>query len=491
MRVRSSGVSLVLGLVGAAAVGGCTCSGGEGRSAAVLPPRCSLDAGPCDPVPVAAAMLDLGSFRGLATGPGGATYVTGALLPPTRTFDGHSLTSAGGLDVFVGRYDAANARATWVRRLGDLGVQEPAGLAVTSKGTLAVVGHFTGTLEADQVSARSPSGAGADFVLGLRGSDGRLLWAHAFDDGPGGALAAVAASSDADRIAVCGHASQAANALAPGATFHGGAQDAIVAMFDGSGQRLWATQLGGPGNESCTAVAVDPAGDVYAAGRYNQSFALSMDLPDPGGTYNYWIWVARLDGSSGKVLAAAAFGGPSGAQLPTTVAVDRRGQLILGGTMNNALDFRGDAGTLISAGYGDAFVAKLDPRSSPPFSARWAVRLGGPGSDATRSVAVDPHGDVAVTGFFTFRTTGAAELEAELPTTDAFLLLLDGENGTTRSAMGFGDRETQTGERVAFGTGVDGRPYLALGGEFTGSIGFRPLESLSTPGAATYLFISR
>ena len=57
--------------------------------------------------------------------------------------------------------------------------------------------------------------------------------------------------------------------------------------------------------------------------------------------------------------------------------------------------------------------------------------------------------------------------------------------------MGFGDRETQTGERVAFGTGVDGRPYLALGGEFTGSIGFRPLESLSTPGAATYLFISR
>jgi len=44
---------------------------------------------------------------------------------------------------------------------------------------------------------------------------------------------------------------------------------------------------------------------------------------------------------------------------------------------------------------------------------------------------------------------------------------------------------------VAFGTGVDGRPYLALGGEFTGSIGFRPLESLSTPGAATYLFISR
>jgi hypothetical protein len=436
-------------------------------------------------------MLDLGSFRGLATGPGGATYVTGALLPPTRTFDDHSLTSAGGLDVFVGRYDAANARARWVRRLGDVGVQEPAGLAVTSSGTLAVVGHFTGTLEADQVTARSPSGAGADFLLGLRGSDGRLLWAHAFDDGPNGALVAVAASPDVERIAVCGHATQAATALVPGATFHGGARDAIVAMFDGSGQRLWASQLGGPGDESCTAVAVDAAGDVYAAGRYNQSFALATDLPEPGGPYNYWIWVARLDGRSGKVLAAAAYGGPSGVQLPTTAAVDGSGQLILGGTMNNVLDFRGDAGTLISAGYGDAFVAKLDPRSSPPFSARWAVRLGGPSSDGTKSVAVDPHGDVAVTGFFTFRTSGAAELEAELPATDAFLLLLDGENGTTRSALGFGDRETQTGERVAFGTGADGRPYLALGGEFTGSIGFRPLDALSTPAGATYLFISR
>ena len=483
--------SLVLRFLGlSATLAGCTCSGGASTGTAALAPRCELDAGPCDPAPGAAAMLDLGSFRGLATGAGGATYVTGALLPPVRTFGGHPLASAGGLDVFVGRYEPVNARPVWVRRFGDVGVQDPASLAVTPEGTVAVVGHFTGALEADGVVARSPSGAGADFVLGLRGSDGQLRWARAFDDGPEAALVAVAASPQVDRIAVCGHASQAATALVPGATFHGGPRDAIIAMFDGSGRRLWGAELGGPGSESCTAVAVDAAGDVYAAGRYNRAFRLGSELPDPGGPYSYWIWVARLDGRTGEVLAAAAYGGP-GAQLPSAVAVDGRGQLILGGTMNNSLDFGLDAGTLVSAGYGDAFVAKLDSRSSPPFAARWAVRLGGPGSDGAKSVALDPHGDVAAAGFFTFRTTGAAELEAELPATDAFLLLLDGETGKTRSALRFGDRETQTAERVAFGTGGDGRPYLALGGEFTGTIGFGPLTPLSTESGATYLLIAR
>src|SRR5262249_59300492 len=66
----------------------------------------------------------------------------------------------------------------------------------------------------------------------------------------------------------------------------------------------------------------------------------------------------------------------------------------------------------------DLFVAKLDPRSSPPFAARWAVRLGGPGMDGARSVAVDPHGDVAVAGFITYQVNGAASLYGEPPGTD-------------------------------------------------------------------------
>src|SRR5262249_14914177 len=183
-----------------------------------------------------------------------------------------------------------------------------------------------------------------------------LQWGQVFDDGTEGALVSIAAAPGRDRFAVCGHASQAATGLVPGAAFQGGSQDALVAMFDGSGKRRWSRQLGGPGMDTCDAVTVDSAGDVYAAGRYNKSFSLSSSpLPEPGRDYNQWMWVAKLDGRSGEVTAHAAFPG-AGPQYPTSLAVAPDGQLVLGGTMNNALELGGNAGTLQGAGYTDAFV---------------------------------------------------------------------------------------------------------------------------------------
>ncbi|HUM12983.1 MAG TPA: SBBP repeat-containing protein [Myxococcaceae bacterium] len=423
-------------------------------------------------------------------GKDGAAYVTGALIPPTRSFDGTALTSAGALDVFVGRY-WPTGHAAWVRRVGDLGIQDPTGLAVTRGGTVAVAGHFTGRIQADSVSLTSPDSQGADFLLGFAASDGQLRWGHAFADGAEGALSSVAASTDQDRIAVCGHATQAATGLVPEATFQGD-RDAIVALFDGSGRRIWSRQLGGAGDEDCAAVAVDASGDVYAAGAYNRAFTLATPLPETAGADNEWIWVAKLDGRTGAVVSQAAFGGPTAAQRPTSLAVDRDGAVVLGGMMNGALEFGGQSRPLVSAGYVDGFVARLDARATPPFQARWAVRLGGPSVDGTRSVAFDPFGDVIAAGFYSVRTTGAAALSGEPPGTDAFLLVLDGTTGATRSALRFGDRDTQTADRVATGQGPDGRPYLVLGGELTGTIELGSLPALrGGPAGATYLIFAR
>src|SRR5262249_40179492 len=151
----------------------------------------------------------------------------------------------------------------------------------------------------------------------------------------------------------------------------------------------------------------------------------------------------------------------------------------------------GEAGTLHGAGYGDGFVVKLDPRSSPPFAARWGVRLGGPSADGVRSVAVDPYGDVAVGGYFTVFTPRAPQLPAEPAGTDAFLLVLDGANGSTRSAHSWGDPDTQTTERVAFGRDEGGNVYLGLGGEFTGNLQFGELPAMTGTGGATFLTFAR
>ena len=489
MTVRSGGKRLAVLLLLVCCLG-CQKSREGARAAQALGGPCDLDAGPCLPRVISVAQPELVSLRGLAIGQDGATFVAGGLALPAAASRGSMPASAGAVDVLVGRYDASTARPVWLKRLGDPGLQEPSALAVTAEEMVVVAGHFTGTLEADGTKVTSPDSAGQSFLLGLSASDGRLRWAQAIDLGPGGTLASLAGAHD--RVAVCGSTTRAATGLVPGAAFRGGAKDAVLAMIDGSGKRLWSLELGGEGNEECLAVAIDARGDVYAAGRYNRSFTLGAPLPEPGGgQFHHFIWVAKVDGRTGAVLAQAGFGGPAGAQLPATLAVDGQGQVVLGGLMNAALELGGEAGTLVSAGYTDGFVAKLDPASSPPFAARWAARLGGPGVDGVKSVAVDPAGNVAVAGFFTVQANGAAVLSGEPPGTDAFLLLLDGATGATRSAQSFGDLDSQTAERVAVGLGPDGRPFLALGGEFTGTVSFQGQNPLVSPGGATFLMFAR
>jgi outer membrane protein assembly factor BamB len=487
--VRVAMACLGLGVAFWAPGKGWAAEGGRGDA-----PAAQASAGERGLRPVRASRLDLAAFRGMAVGADGSIFTTGVLVPPTRRFDGIELTASGGGNAFVGSHDPVTGRATWARRYGSGGLQEPTGIAVSSAGVIALAGSFTGSIEAGRVRIANGGPGTKGFLLGLRARDGEPEWARSVDLGADGAIVSVAGDPRTGRIAVCGYASRAATDLVPGAQYHGGARDAVLAVFDSDGRHLWSRQLGGPQEEDCTAVAFGPTGDVYAAGRYDGALSITdQPLPVAGSRRRGAIWTGRFEGRTGAPLAQAGFGDGGGSHRPYAVAVGPSGEVYLCGSMTGTLSFGGRTSRLTSAGSVDAFVARLDPSPGGSFQGAWSVRLGGVASDEARALALGPSGDVAVAGFFEGSATGAARLEAAASgPSDAFLLILDGSSGATLSARAFGDRETQAGLGVAYGRAGEGEAsFLALAGDFVGRLDLGAAGTLEAVSGAAFLAIFR
>ncbi|HEX8971354.1 hypothetical protein [Oryzihumus sp.] len=437
--------------------------------------------------PQVAKDLAISPMAGLAIDLSGAAYVAGSVFQPTKTFDGISLTSAGGADLFLAKYDPVTHLPVWAKAYGDASDQLAAGAAVTGDGTVLAIGNFIGNLVAGNTISNA-STSPIDFLVAVDAGTGNGKWAKSFNNGLGGALVAVASNPSLNLVAVCGYANQAATDLVPGATYGGGTQDAVLAVFNSAGTLQWAKQLGGANEEECDSVAIDDIGNVHAAGKYDGAFNPGLGaLPSPASSFRRWIWVAEYNGTTGAPIAQASFGSGAGVHTPKSITVDATGKLIMAGSFTATLPF--GTTSLTSAGGTDVFVAKLDPASS--FTPAWAVRMGGSAADEGRGVAVNSYGEVVVTGLFNGTTTGAAALTAaSTAASDAFVLKLDGLTGATQFAAAYGDIATQDGAFVAINRAGVGsaKDLIDFSGNFAGSMTFpAPAGTISTTGTDAFL----
>jgi hypothetical protein len=269
-----------------------------------------------------------------------------------------------------GNYDA------WVARLDGVG-------------NLRWLRQF-GTSSDDGVSALIPDGMGGAFVTGICGDqlggglpgfgnallarfdgEGNRLWVRNFGSYFNDSPRALA-TDGAGGVYVCGRTQ--GDLAGPSA----GAVDAWLARFDGSGQMLWSRQLGTLYSEECTTAVADGAGGVIVSGW--TEFALGG--PSAGGLD---VWVARFD-SSGTPAWVQQFGTPE-TEVSWGSAADGAGGFFLCGHANS--DLGGP-----SKGYADAWIARFDGNGSQ----LWIQQLGTDSTDVALSVAFDGDGGVAVSG---------------------------------------------------------------------------------------------
>ena len=292
-------------------------------------------------------------------------------------------SSAGGIDAFVRKYDAAGSEV-WTRQFGTAGDDYAWDVTVDSIGNV-------------YLAASLASGLGRHALVRKYDPDGTELWTREF----GGVLA------DGLGVAVDAVGSVYVAGTVFGAPFgqiSAGSLDAFVRKYDSAGNHAWTRQFGTSGVDSASGVAVDGAAHVYVTGSVAGALAGQISA---GGTD---VFVRQYD-STGTEIWTRQFG-TSGDDGATGLAVDDAGNAYVAGGAQGALPGQTWLGSLY-----DAFLRKYDAAGAEA----WTRQFGTVGWDLATGVAVDDGGNAYVAGFVAGPLPGQTFAGAD----DAFVRMYD------------------------------------------------------------------
>ncbi len=468
---------------------------------------------------------------GVAVDPQGNVLTTGSFVgaadfdPSNGAF---TLTSAGNLDAFVSKLDAAG-NFILARQVGAASSDSGSSVAVDGHGGVYTAGYFGGTVDFDPSAAVfnvTAAGANDAFVskLILAGVSG-VIWDDQDGDGvrdanePGiidatvelfDAVDGVVGNGDDNYLeAVTTRAdgsyrfreparggnryirvnppagTAGANPAYAEVTTPGG--DSAVdrfgrsALFDLSADPVqtftaglrpvsapapaWA--IGSDGADAANGVAADAAGNTYVVGAFTGVTADADQGPGETSLMNNGDgagYVAKYDAAN-QLLWARVMGGSGAGNAVQAAAV----AVDAAGNVVVTGTFTGSADfgatPLTSLGGTDAFVAKLGAAGT----FLWAKRYGGAGNDTGGAVAVDAANNIHATGTFLGNATIGGTAFTNATGSDAFVLKLNTADGSTAAARQIGGAGSV---QVAGIAANSGGVYLA--GSFAGTADFDP-----------------
>jgi hypothetical protein len=451
--------------------------------------------------PTSAVAYQVSALTNLAWDKDGS-LVTAQSFYSNRVLGGKSLTNAGSADLFVAKLSPSDGNASWVITAGDSNDQYVSGVATSSTG-IGAIGTSTGNIAlatgactgsgSASLCFKNNTGTPVDYILGADSTAGTGTWVKAVNL-QGGTLKAIAGNINKDYFVVCGAAmNTAANLSTAGLTgitgTPGGGKDVVVAAVKASdGTVLWAKLFGGTLDQSCSAAALDDDGNAVFAGTYagTLDFGSGALSPAPTGSGDQILWMAKLKGTDGSTMVANAYG-TTGYVTPTAIGTDSLGGVVVGGYFQSTVIFGSTA--LAPVGTSDAFVAKFNASLAPSWARRWGAAVA-----SSKGVAVDSQGNPTVVGNFTKSIdvgpgTQVLTAHTELAL-DAFVVNLDGADGTTLCAQNYGDATSNaTGANaIAINRWASGamKDSVAIVGTFNKLVTFGPTV-LSSAGTQSYL----
>jgi hypothetical protein len=353
-------------------------------------------------VATAAAIRDYSTVEATAVDAAGNVFLAGS-FSNTVVLGGTTLTSVGGHDVFVAKFNPASNQFVWAQRAGGTGGETVYALAVSGTSVYAA-GYFQGPTAGFGATTLTNAGSNDVFVAKLTdaGSTGSFAWAQRA--GGTGVDYATALAVSGTSVYVAGSFDSPTVGFGATTLASAGSSDVFVAKLTDTGSTgsfAWAQRAGGTGQDGANALAVSGT-SVYVAG----SFASSTAAFGPATLVNAGsndVFVAKLTdaGSTGSFAWAQRAGG-TGGDGAAALAVSGTSVYVAGGFGSPTAGF--GATTLTNAGSFDVFVAKLtDAGSTGSFA--WAQRAGGTGGDGAAALAVSGT-SVYVAGSFGSPTAG-------------------------------------------------------------------------------------
>ncbi len=366
----------------------------------------------------AGSLLWARTFAGRATTtPQGTTYAVGqgSALAVDRagnvfvagSFNGQVDFGAGpigaagpvGNEAFAAKLDPSGNLA-WVDAVGGGSddTDESYALALDGSGGVIFAGSFQGSATFGPDTLRA-TGASDAFAARVDGG-GRFLWAVADQGGALSTTAILGAAVDGSgNVALAGFFSGAVHF--PGGVAadraSAGSNDALIWKLDPAGRTLWARSFGGPDYDAATAIAVDPAGNIYATGGFsgtvNFGTGPSTDYRTSGPIFDGFV--LKLD-PGGNEAWADGLVDPAGWSKGAGIAVDPDGLVHVAGTFSRTVQIAPEAGgaTLSSGGSADVLLAGFDGGGRPIY----ALQAGRTNFNAALGLTIVGPGTLAITG---------------------------------------------------------------------------------------------
>ena len=373
---------------------------------------------------------------GIAVDKAGKAYITGAThsvdFPVTCTAvqPSNKSSTPGATTAFVAKLNKAGDALLYSTYLGGKGNQStPAygdvaqAIAVTPSGNAYVTGYtwsgdfpvtaqafqpaFAGTALASNAFLTELNPAGTSFVfstyLGGNGSSGAGDAANAIVLDKAGDIF-LTGSTTSSNFPVTAAALQASLK---------GSSNAFLTELDPAGKtELYSTYLGGSGNDSAKALALDSSGNVYLAGNTSSSdFPLTSGVLEDASIatnpfFTEWglsSFVSKLslgNATTASTLEYSTYLEGAGSSV-SGLAVDSKGSAYVAGTAYTAGagflgGFQSTSDALpVPKGPSSAFIVKLDPQATV---LNFATLLGGSSTDAANALALDASGNAFIAG---------------------------------------------------------------------------------------------
>ena len=346
---------------------------------------------------------------------GGNIFIAGNTQHGATFAATNNIGPLGGQDAFVAEFSSTGSLVTSTT-FGGTANETALGIAIDGSGNVYVAGQ-TGSSNFPTANPFQASfGGGTDaFITKLNSSLGTLGYST-YLGGSGGDLATGVALDGSGNAYVSGVADSAG--LQTTGNNLSGPEDGFVAEFSSTGAETYFVYVGGSGDDSANAIAVDPAsGTAYVTG-----FTQSADFPHPGTPFQGALsgsqdaFVTQVN-AGGAIGFSTFLGGSGSADDGLAIAIDAsKNVYITGNTDSNNFPLKTaiTGGTALN-GSNDAFVTEI---SSSGSSDVFSTYYGGAGSEDSALNGV-PGGGIAVDSAGVVYVTGTTNSTSGLPLANA------------------------------------------------------------------------